>query len=310
MTLLVSHGDADGVVSAALVLMKQRKCFIRFSAVGKLRQVLCSLIAKSNLKQELWILDLSPNEVTLKLASLFKHVTWIDHHKVSVAEVPPNIELILDSSSPSAAQLVASYLGIESDLVVLANEVDTNSVKSDDAAFLRDYIGMLKHKHRGLELNRKLVSLTRYLASGKLEDLMNKESIIEEVQAYRKRVKEYTKKSIERLRIEQLGDLKLAIVEKTTPFVPIYAICTELQEHAEAPFDLLVFALPIVSRNNIRTKLEFRTHTELDVNEIARKLGGGGHEKASGAMLDGFYTGDKLIELLKSHLSEKTTSST
>jgi len=306
MTLLVSHGDADGVIAAALVLTRLEKCLIRFSAVGKLRQVLCSLIARYDLGQELWILDISPTEVTLKLASVFRHVTWIDHHKVDEAEAPGNVELILDPSSPSAAQLVASYLGIESDLVAMANEVDTNSVKSDDAAFLRDYIGMLKHKYRGLGLNRKLVSLARYLASGKLEELMNKESIIEEVEAYRRRVEEYTKISIERLRIEQLGRLKLAIVEKSTPFVPIYAICTELQYHAEAPFDLLVFAMPVVERNNIKTKLEFRTHTELDVNEIARKLGGGGHEKASGAVLDGFYSGDKLLELLKSYLGKET----
>ena len=68
-------------------------------------------------------------------------------------------------------------------------------------------------------------------------------------------------------------------------------------------FDIIAFINHRVVRNKIITKVELRTHTDFVVYEVAKMLGGGGHEKASGASIEGLFTATDLIKSLQNYFA-------
>jgi len=306
--IIVTHADSDGVICVAICLLAGKKPKrVYFTSVYKLKRAICKAVAENELSDELIVTDLSPTEKLLRIASAFDRVTWIDHHRIlePIPSVPENVRLVLDENSPSAASIVARYFNVQTKLAELADEIDRNAVKSEDARFLRDLIGAIKLKFRGSEQAKKLRSIAKILASGKLEELQAKESVIKMVGEYRKLVESVKARALEKVNVIEANGKKIAIYE-ARGFVPIYAICEKLKEHAEAPFDVITIVMRYLDKNkrNIITKLEFRTHTNEDVHRLATGFGGGGHARASGASFNGFLTKEQIAKRISELLTK------
>ncbi len=299
--VVITHGDADGIISLALFLkhLGNSKVRIYFSSTFRLLPTICESIKGGNLER-LYVFDLSGNERVLRLASAYDKVLWIDHHNWNVERIPENVELVLDNSSPSASMLVSKYFSIESELVEFANQIDMNAEKCEEALFLRDLIASLKWKFKGKLLANKLKTVTIKLAFSGLEALEKSSQIAELLSEYKKWIEEIEKTILPKVRIFNLNGNKVALFE-TFESIPIYIVNNKLLEHEEAPFDLVAVIMhkPDMKRKNIGTKIELRTQTDKNIFPIAESLGGGGHLKACAATLPKFMNAEKFVEFLK-----------
>ena len=299
--VVITHGDADGIISLALFLkhLGNSKVRIYFSSTFRLLPTICESIKGGNLER-LYVFDLSGNERVLRLASAYDKVLWIDHHNWNVERIPENVELVLDNSSPSASMLVSKYFSIESELVEFANQIDMNAEKCEEALFLRDLIASLKWKFKGKLLANKLKTVTIKLAFSGLEALEKSSQIAELLSEYKKWIEEIEKTILPKVRIFNLNGNKIALFE-TFESIPIYIVNSKLLEHEEAPFDLVAVIMhkPDMRRKNIGTKIELRTQTDKNIFPIAESLGGGGHLKACAATLPKFMNAEKFVEFLK-----------
>ena len=297
--MIISHGDADGIISACVALKKlglREPLF--FSTSTSLKKLLCRTIAKLERLPNLYIFDISPSPITLKLASIFPKTVWIDHHIPNPLEAPENVELVLDAEAESAAKLVAKYFGVELELVEIANQIDTNSVVDDDAHFLRELVSAVKWKYRGRELGRKLRSMTKVLATKGLEYFEKKDSILTLLKEYEQWKEKMLEEIMQKLRVEEVGEKKVAILE-THQGLPVYILTEKLKDHESKPFDIIALLIHGLRENRIFTRIELRTHTQENVFRIASSLGGGGHKFASGVSIKGFMGANDFLEHLR-----------
>jgi len=127
------------------------------------------------------------------LSSLWQKALWIDHHEWNLKNVQNNVKTFVDFNAFSTASLVAKYFGIDSELVSLANEIDKNEVRSEEAKFFRDFIAALKWKYRGGLLNSKLKNVAKMLSLHGTEIFECNPAIAELINVYLKWVKEFEK---------------------------------------------------------------------------------------------------------------------
>jgi len=288
MSVVISHQDADGVFCTAVYLMNNDKARCYYTSPAKLLKTICYTIIK-NVPEELFIFDLSGNKKTLRAASVYDRVTWIDHHEWSEVEVPENIKVIIDSSAKSAAMLVGEYFDTKPEWLKLSEEIDTNNVITREAEELRGIITMLKRKNRNEALSKELYFLSKGLATQGLDILFASKyrSMLREYEAWKEELKERILPEI-----FNIEDKKIAVIEEKE-FLPVYIVYNELKNHEEAPFDVILCIY-----RNFFTKLEFRTQTNFNVLELARAYGGGGHKKASGATIRDKISKEEILEKL------------
>jgi oligoribonuclease NrnB/cAMP/cGMP phosphodiesterase (DHH superfamily) len=303
---VISHGDVDGLVSASLFLKKFGiKCNLYFTSAARLRDTICtSMIGKNELK-ELYIFDIAANEKTMLLSSLYEKVLWIDHHQWKIKKIPSNIRIFVDRDSPSTSQLVSNFFGIKSELVELANQIDRNKIETDEAKFLRDLVAAIKWRYKGSFLNQKLRSMAKSLALHGIEKFEQSEKIAELINNYLQFVKKIEADLQQKIKIFEVNGKKIAIYESMQD-VPIYLVNNKLLNHEKAPFDIIAVITHRLDffTKNISTKVELRTHTSFDVYKIADLLGGGGHRVAAGATLNKYLNADKILEKIKSVISD------
>ncbi len=292
---VMTHMDADGLISLALFMKHIGGARVRayFTSPVQLRDTICrSVIGKKTLG-ELYIFDMAGEHRALFAAAMYDWVVWIDHHRWEPEMKLPHIEMVIDPDAMSAAAVVSKYFGVDSPLVSIANEIDTNSVKSEDAEKLRMTIGAIRWRYSGRELNSRLYSLSREIMNGDLSVLENYSELVSEYEKWVETIKQKVSKEI---KVFNVGKIKVAIFE-TLESIPVYLVSNELENHKDAPFDLIIIMIHRLARNTPITKLEFRTHTNLNVLKIARFYGGGGHIMASGATVNDIVT---IPELLRS----------
>ncbi len=303
MRVIITHNDSDGIISLVIFLKanKNKKYRMFFSTNTRLKDTICaSMIGNENL-EELCIFDISPSELTLRLASIYQEVLWIDHHKCSIREAPENVKLIIDSDAPSAAQVIANFLKIEDPLVDLANQIDTNNVKSEEASFLRDLIGAIKWKYKGPTRISKLKSIAKTLLRKGVEEFERNESMVRLVNEFREWQEKAVEEGLKRILFFNVEDKKIAIYESTF-MVPAYVLTEKLREHEKAPFDIIAMLIHRAQKDKIITKIELRTHTGFDVYKIANFFGGGGHKVASGATFNGFLSAHEFLGRIRQFL--------
>ena len=169
---LITHSDSDGIISAYLAQKVFGNGKIIFSNPGSLLKTLGNI---KNKKDKLVILDIAPSKATLSQAMKFKEIVWIDHH-INKINVPSKIKFVSKQLS-STAQVLCQEFDIQEDkLVQIANEIDTNKVKTQDAQKLRDYVNYIRDNAKGVtfipsakELVTKLDNLHNLLISEHLE---------------------------------------------------------------------------------------------------------------------------------------------
>jgi len=87
-----------------------------------------------------------------------------------------------------------------------------------------------------------------------------------------------------------------AAQEITTAFLGMDV--NEIDEDVDIIIVLIYRTVGEKSRRSV-TKLEFRTHTDMDVLKIAKFYGGGGHKRASGASVGDIVTVPEILKTIE-----------
>jgi hypothetical protein len=215
-------------------------------------------------------------------------------------EVPPNVELVVDRHSPSAAALVSDYFQITSPLVRWVGEIDKNVVVSGEAVYLRNLVGAVKWASQGVaDLYRRLKKLAVRLAFSELAQIKQSEANVRLIGDYLAWIGQVEDRICREVKVFKMGRLKVAVYETST-FIPAYVVCGQLARHVEAPFDMVCLLLHTVRARRATSQVELRTHTGLDVLRLARVLGGGGHRVACAATLPYHLDVHTLLEKMRS----------
>jgi len=293
MEAIITHADADGIISASLIVRFKPRASVYFSSPTFLHKTICKLLDFE--LENLYILDITANKKTMLLSSLFNKAIWIDHHQWEDLEIPKNVEVFVEEAE-SAAKIVAKILNVESPLIEVANQVDTNNIKDEGALFFRDLISAIKWKYNKLQTIkfRQIVKILAFKSLDELEKDVENARIIEE---HRNWLNSLASEILEKTKEFDVNGKKVLIFE-TTKSLPVYFIYNKLKEHKD--FDLLcVFYRRIDMKRKIPiTKVELRSKNE-DVLKVAKYFGGGGHKLASGATLNRYLIIDEFLEKLK-----------
>lgn len=329
---IITHLDVDGLLCVAAInkminsedkkvddAKELSKIRVFFSSPPKIFSTLAKSIPDLNKIDDedftigqLYICDLALHRDTLLGSTIYDRIKWFDHHEVNPSEQYDseidNLELILDPTANSATSIICDYFKIDSDFSKLADEIDTNDVKSKPAVRLRDIVGALRLNHSGSKLKRMLFELAQELSNDmKVIEDKKYDSMIEE---YKKWLDDYKKNVTENLQFHEINDLKIGILE-TENSVPIYSIKDNLKDHPNAPFDIIAvmihnyYRLGKDKNNKYKskryTKVEFRTQTDKEIIELAKLLNGGGHRYASGATIHDGLEKDELLKTIESY---------
>ncbi|MEM2614188.1 MAG: DHHA1 domain-containing protein [Nitrososphaerota archaeon] len=294
MSIIITHNDADGIISAASVFLKHPEKFsLYFATPNLLKTVFCKCISKHEMEEKLFVLDLSPNKEALRLASFFDDVTWIDHHIWDVSVSSP-IKGINDVNSPSTARICANYFQLSQNKIFdWADEIDRNDVKSVEGEYLRDLVDGIKFVYgKGFHLKFKHLAT---LLSKDPESIMNEENdkIVEKFREWLKEVENRVEREI---KIFNSNDKKIGLYT-TNKAIPTRIVLKKVKELGIS-LDVLAVLYYHIKGKNIFTKVELRTLNNFDVYEIAKRLGGGGHKYASGATVEGFLKIDDFMKFL------------
>jgi oligoribonuclease NrnB/cAMP/cGMP phosphodiesterase (DHH superfamily) len=300
--LVLAHGDSDGLLSLSLLMRVKDIENPRdavFTSPASLKDSLCRAMVKRKL-DELYVLDLSGDRKTVRIASSFDKVLWLDHHEWGVDEHFDNVEIVV-KRYPSAAQVVDEYFNLnEKRIVEIANEIDKNDVRSDEARFLRSLVGAVRWKywHNYVESAKKLFSIAKLVSKDGIDAVFTEENeeLVREFECFLDR--SIREEVIPYVKTASVNGLRVAIYQ-SSKFLPIYAITNRLVEHPAAPFDIIAILSYRVSNGGIVTKMEFRTHTGFEVIHLAQYFNGGGHKVACGATVNAFISFDELIKVIE-----------
>ncbi len=297
MLTVMTHMDADGVISLSLFLKKIGGAKVRtyFTSPVQLRDSICHSVNGKKSLGELYIFDIAGENRAIYAAAIYDMVVWIDHHEWKPEVSLPHVKIYIDSKAKSAAQVVSEFFGVSSKLVDIANEIDTNNVKTEVAERIRTTIGALRWKYSGRELNIKLYKLAEELMGENFEFLNNYEGIVKEYEGWIEQLKKRVTKEI---KIFKVKDLNIAVFESLES-VPVYIISNMLSKDPRGPFDIILIMVYRAGKYNPATKMEFRTHTDVDVLKIAKFYGGGGHRKASGATVNDIVTVPEVLNAIE-----------
>ena len=93
--------------------------------------------------------------------------------------------------------------------------------------------------------------------------------------------------SLSELEVDPGGDIAWMTVP-TEPFDRLGATADDIEGLVDFPRDIKGVEVGLLFRETARgaTKISFRSNGEVDVNVLARRFGGGGHVKASGALVE------------------------
>lgn len=295
MMYMITHHDADGILSAATLMRAiPQKFWVYFSSPNRLLSTISNTLLNTEGRGTLYICDISGSQKSVDCAAVYEKVFWFDHHVWEDFKIPEKITLVLDPESKSATGVVGRYTGIL-DYAEIADEIDTNNVVTDTAERLRTVtfaIKMLCPKH---EMYRTLYELAVGIAEKGI-GVVYKPVFDELVAKYNVVVESAINKALSTKREYTIGDRKVSLVSMSDS-IPIAPLFNRIEN---AGIDVLVFISEKIGEDGgVRTKFEFRTQTEFDVLKIARAFGGGGHLHASGATAKGAFSTEQILEKIR-----------
>ncbi len=274
--VIVTHTDLDGIVSATLIA-KYLGGYDRlyFAQPHQLWGVLCKVPSRS----ELYISDLGMNEPTLdKVVNELKRIlkaggliTWFDHHVWDEKWITKlrelGVKLYVDRST-CAAGVVIKYLNIE----------DPKMKELADAACSLD---LWKFNHW---LGNYLARVVGYKGGSKW-----KEYIVNELMKFNGELPSEFLGIVEEVISRELKILSKALSKAgtvTSNGIKVVYYYKGNEEHLTSYIANILLSrysadLAIICR---RGSISLRSK-KLDVRELAKALGGGGHPRAAGAPL-------------------------
>ena len=197
--------------------------------------------------------------------------------------------------SDSSTSIICRYFDLDKELGEIADDVELVNNKSEKAIRIRDIIGALRLKYSGTKLKKLLYGFANELAED--IDIISDEIYNPLIEDYRKWLEDFNKFANENIKLHTTNGHKVGILEIENS-APVYSIYDNLKSHPEGPLDVLTVMIHKYFRigkdrnnkfkNKKYTKLEFRTHTDRDLLELAKLFGGSGHKYACGAtVMDG-----------------------
>ena len=194
---VITHTDCDGLLCLASFLKTlpaDQPCKVLFSSPTRLFSTIASAIDENDEENEmLYVFDLAGTRETLIASLVFDKAVWVDHHSWEPHDLShERLEVMNDPSSPSAAQLVSKFFKIDSGLDAVAEEIDTNQIKSPEAQRLRDLVDAYKGKDDWETVGKSLHELGRKLAANGPSEVMKEEynALLEEYGAWAKKVED------------------------------------------------------------------------------------------------------------------------
>ena len=250
----VHSADCDGILSASLILLKYPEAEIDFLTVEE---------AKETNKEY---------DIAVDLPRPRKCRLWIDHHE-SNSDLKRNGDYF-DPNANSAASLLVKALDLERskiarEIVEMANLADTGR-HTDDLLILDRVI---KWNQGNKE---KLLAIARAVSkSGR--DFMREELISSEWRKIKPEIERFNKK-IEEIISRVTEGARVALIDErgSLPYIVSKDLGVRLLDK------FVVVALVYEVKDGLR--ISFRSKNE-NVEEIAKKLGGGGHVHASGSSI-------------------------
>ncbi|MEM5820387.1 MAG: DHHA1 domain-containing protein [Candidatus Aenigmatarchaeota archaeon] len=289
--IIISHNDLDGLISAAIALKFQKNSKIYFTSNLSFKYTFFKVLSKIQNFNNIYFFDLSIKEEIAKISSvLFKKVVWIDHHINERIPNFQNFEIIIDSKSKSASNLVGNYFNFYSPWIEIVNEIDTNNCKREEAKIIRDYFAHLKIKY-GKLCNKYFSFLAKKILNFSPEEFINKEDVKNSMIEFEKIKKDFEKFIEENFEIVRIKNLNVGVLE-TKNTIPPYIVFEYLKEK---DIDFLI----IIYRGFKGVKLEFRSIKDIDVHNIAKFFNGGGHFKASGAYIPQNLTKSQILSKIE-----------
>ncbi len=262
--IAVHNDDIDGIACAALFLRKFPNAEIKFLSVDE---------AKRTSEIFDYIADL-PKSPNAKIN--------IDHHESNLERLRKEKKLspndYIDPSSPSAAHLVAEYLGLRDDIskqiVEMADRADRGKLNGE----LYKLDKLIKLYVRDQKMLRKLAEIlaskgANFSSDPVFQALWSK--LERELVESEKRIN----KVLERLK-KSGAKYALVLQNDSIPYFMAKDIAykfLELGGHAIAVF----YRDPNTGLH--RVSIRIGEKCEIVANKITEKLGGGGHRKAAGA---------------------------
>jgi oligoribonuclease NrnB/cAMP/cGMP phosphodiesterase (DHH superfamily) len=321
---IITHLDCDGLLCAATVLKaikeqggEEPKYRMFYTTSSRIFSTLAESIPQIPPGKnpfsigDLYVCDITLHRDAVLGSTIYDNVVWVDHHvKESFADELqsglPTVTLILDPDADSAAELVANHFEMDSGFESIAKNIDSNDLKTPEEERLRDLVeaNIMKHSRSPGELSAHLFELAKECAediSGVSDEKYN--TILEEYNEWLTNMNELLTKN---LKVHEINNKNVALFETQDP-APVYALLNTLKDHEKAPFDLFAVIMhrpggrkDRSSIGNPLTKIEFRTQTDLNVYDIAKSFGGGGHKNASGAVVVDGIKGYEFIKRIES----------
>ena len=296
MRVATHASDIDGIVSAALVLMKYPNAKIDFLTLRDLRLV-------SDVEYDL----------VIDLPKLPKAKANVDHHLSNYEKLVKDKRITekdrIDPKAPSAADLLIKYLNLEDNpkarkLVELANIADTGGYTKE--IYILDKI--IKCHSNEPDILHKIAWILVDMGSDFTKDswVTNEWKRIKPWlekgrKIGKKIVKEALKKGIKYLIVDLIsGYPRLAISDLQWLFLNkggnVIIVINRMTEQDPV--------CPRITRGNlhdtVRISLRVSKNCNFDGRKLAEMLGGGGHEKAAGAR----FRGEEYFNMLAKVLDE------
>ncbi len=303
-TVSISHGDVDGVVSAALIVRYTNNVAVRLSAASALPKVIRSAMYDIIMRGAniIIISDLNPSpgniESIVEMLSQYVKagvkVVWLDHHEwideaiSAVREI--GVELMIDTERV-AAEVVYKYLEnitpeIRKDKIAHA----LISLAIDDDRFLNR--NPLAIKWRRLlrwynwEFRRKTV---RAFASGELWPHWAQK-------AYEEIEREYDiliRKALEDMKVIEVKGYKVVVIPPISDKIHPGDLQLELSRRGiDADLFVIMYSKGVSFRSS-----------QINVADLAKSMGGGGHIYSAGAPLSHGNV-ELVLDSIKRYLAE------
>ncbi len=290
MTTLITHLDSDGILSGYILnkyVEKTQKIY--FSSPTYIRDTIARSIMGSWDPSKLYILDITGDKLSLRVASVYYEAIWIDHHIWSEMDNYPNVKVYV-SPEKSAAQVLANVYKISDPMVDAANHIDQNRVENDFEKDLRDLISAVRNA-KDFDYTRFFENIIYAEDSEKIKDIIKENYNL--IESFRKEMDEIKNELSGRINKLKIKDKRVIFVEPHRD-IPVYKI-EEMFDGDE--WDILVVKYTKMNKYSFITKIEFRSREE-DVQRIAKFFNGGGHKNASGATINGLLTKIELVNAL------------
>lgn len=275
MRLVITHTDLDGVASAAIISRRLGKVDKYIFTQPHILHRAVSAIRCSD-ECEIYICDLSPNssnypEIERSLARLVSsgvRVRWFDHHvwerKWIERLLDIGVELSIDTTTCSAG-VVFKYLGdgdpVSRRIAEAACSLDMWVFNDWLGNFLARYVGFSRSEN----WRRRVVER---LTSGHLLDEDVLKVVEDSVDRELKILSEALRKSI----VREVCGVRVAYYYKSVKdHITSYVAATLMSRYGAD--------VAVICRKG---SVSLRSTGAVDVREVAKKLGGGGHPNAAG----------------------------